>query len=409
MSISIGRKQQVEGLHGRAAGRDKFLAFLADEASEKIVQQCVSEMALPYSSVVRGDITKAIQQLSAGRSPIALMVDISGVELPVSQIHHLAEVCEPGVTVVVIGDRNDVGLYRDLINAGISDYIVKPLTQTLAQTAIDNLLGVSKPAARTALSQKQGQVVTVMGARGGVGASTVATNLAWHLANKENRRVALVDLDIYYGSCALMLDVGVGNGLREALENPQRVDELFLDRSMLRCGDKLHVLASEENLEIKLTLDPEALTPLLALLRKQFHYVVIDAPRVHREMMHAAAMQSNTAIIVLDQTAHSIRDTLRLRQFTETADLSAHRTVLVLNRVGESGKDGIDQKNLSETLGSGVQVQIPFHPKSAIDAANAGTPVSSFRSPIATAIATLADELGGRRLKTSKPWWKLTT
>ena len=408
MSISIGRKQQVEGLHGSAAGRDKFLAFMADEASEKIVQQCVSEMALPYSSVVRGDITKAIQQLSAGRSPIALMVDISGVELPVSPIHHLAEVCEPGVTVIVIGDRNDVGLYRDLINAGISDYIVKPLTQTLAQTAIDNLLGVSKPAARTALSQKQGQVVSVIGARGGVGASTVAANLAWHLANKENRRVALVDLDMYYGTCALMLDVPAGGGLREALENPHRVDELFLERSMLRSGDKLHVLASEEGLEVKLSPDPESLTPLLALLRKQFHYVVVDAPRAHREMMHAAALQSNTAIIVLDQTANAIRDTLRLRQFTETADLSAHRTVLVLNRVGEAGKEGIDQKNLSDTLGTGVQVQIPFHPKSAIDAANAGTPVSSFRSPISTAIATLADELGGRRVKTTKPWWKFT-
>jgi pilus assembly protein CpaE len=407
MSISVGRKQQVEGLHGVSAGRDRFVAFLADDASEKIVQQCVTEMSLPYSSVVRGDITKAINQLSAGRSPLALMVDISGVELPVSQIHHLAEVCEPGVTVVVIGDRNDVGLYRDLINAGISDYIVKPLTQTLAQSAIDNLLGVNKPVARSPLSQKQGQVVTVMGARGGVGTSTVATNLAWHLANKENRRVALVDLDLYYGSCALMLDIRASGGLREALENPQRVDELFLDRSMLRCGDKLHVLASEEGLDVKLTTDPAALTPLMTLLRKQFHYVIVDAPRWQRELMYTAAIQSNTAIIVLDQTAHAIRDAIRLRQYTETSEL-AHRTVLVLNRVGEQGAGGIDQKNLSETLGSGIQVMIPFHPKSAIEAANAGAPVSSLRSPIATAIATLADELGGRRLKATRPWWKFT-
>jgi pilus assembly protein CpaE len=223
-----------------------------------------------------------------------------------------------------------------LINAGISDYIVKPLTQTLAQSAIDNLLGVEQarqPARRSARSRARSSRSSARAAASAP--SAVAANLAWHLANKENRRVALVDLDMYYGTCALMLDVPAGGGLREALENPQRVDELFLERSMLRSGDKLHVLASEENLEVKLTPDPESLTPLLTLLRKQFHYVVVDAPRAHREMMHAAALQSNTAVIVLDQTANSIRDTLRLRQFTETSDLSAHRTILALNRVGE--------------------------------------------------------------------------
>ena len=404
MSIQADRRSQPE-LVGAAPGRDRFTAFLADEQSEKIVQQCVTDMALPYSTVVRGDITKAIAQLGAGRSPLNLMVDISGVELPVSQVHHLAEVCEPGVTVVVIGDRNDVGLYRDLINAGVSDYVVKPLTRALAQSALDTLLGVNKPSARSPLSQKQGQVITVLGARGGVGTTTVAANLAWHLANKENRRVALIDLDMYYGSCALMLDVAAGGGLREALENPQRVDELFLERSMLRSGDKLYILASEEVLDLKFRPDPTALTPLLALLRKQFHYVIIDAPRSHNEMLLQATAQSNTTVIVLDQTAHAIRDTIRLRQFTEAAE-QTHRTILVLNRAGEQGKESIDIKSLAETLGMGIQVTIPFHPKSVIDSANAGTAVSAIRSPVATAIAHLADELGGRRAAQTKPWWK---
>jgi pilus assembly protein CpaE len=410
MALPVDTKASVEKPRIGTAGRERFTAFLFDEASERVVRQCVTDLALPFSSVHRGGITRAITHLSSERSPTVLMVDVSGVELPVSEMHHLAEVCEPGVAVIVVGDRNDVGLYRDLVQAGVSDYIVKPLTRALVQAAVQPLLGTGVVAASASpLTQKLGRVVAVVGTRGGVGATTIASNLAWHLANNESRRVALVDLDLHYGDVALMLDVKVGGGLREVLENPQRVDELFLDRAMIRSGERLFVLAGEEKLDLPLRLDSNAVEPLLAILRKQFHYVVIDVPRDNGVILQQVLDQAGTRILVSDQTARSVRDTLRLRQFLDTPQ-PGQRNILVVNRVGEQGKGGIELKDLSSTIGMAVDVAVPFHPKSALLAANAGLPVVGNRGPIATSIVEIAEELSGRRTtQASQPFWKRFT
>jgi pilus assembly protein CpaE len=314
-------------------------------------------------------------------------------------------VCEPGVSVVVVGDRNDVGLYRDLIRAGVSDYIVKPLTRSLVQSAIDTVLGASIPGS-TPLSQKAGRVVTVVGARGGVGTTTIAANLAWYLANTENRRVCLVDLDVIYGDCALTLDIKLNStgGLREALESPTRIDELLVERAMVRSGDRLFLLGSEERLETSFRLEPESLEPLLEVLRKQFHYIVVDVPRGDGALLHRALELSNTRIVVLDQTARSIRDLLRLRSIIDAPQIG-QRNLIVLNRLGEGGKADINLATLAETIGMPVDATVAFHPKSVVAAANAGKPIVGEKGPIAAAIATIAAELSGRHTARRRSFW----
>ncbi|HEV2676366.1 MAG TPA: AAA family ATPase [Aliidongia sp.] len=405
MSILPGRQGALESAHGTGKGRERFTAFLSDPQSEQTVQQCVTEMALSFSSVHSGGILRANAHLEKSRSPMALMVDISNTELPVNEVHRLAEVCEPGVSVVVVGDRNDVGLYRDLIRAGVSDYIVKPLTRSLVQSAIDTVLGSASPGT-TPLSQKSGRVVTVVGARGGVGATTVASNLAWYLANKESRRVCLVDLDVHYGDCALTLDIKLDGsaGLREALESPTRIDDLFLDRAMVRSGDRLFLLSSEEKLESPLRLDPAALAPLFEVLRKQFHYVVVDIPRDNGTFLHQMLDLSTTRVVVLDQTARAIRDTLRLRTIIDAPHLG-QRNLVVLNRLGEGGKSEIGLATLADTIGMPVDATIAYHPKSVIAAANAGRPIAGEKGPIAASIANLASEMSGRHVAQRRPFW----
>jgi pilus assembly protein CpaE len=403
MSVSPGRQGVLESAQGTGKGRERFTAFLSDAQSEQTVQQCVTEMGLSFSSVHSGGIAAAHAHLEKSRSPMALMVDISNTELPANEVHRLAEVCEPGVAVVVVGNRNDVGLYRDLIRAGVSDYIVKPLTRSLVQSAIDSVLGPGGSGA-TPLSQKTGRVVTVLGARGGVGATTVASNLAWFLANKESRRVCLVDLDIAYGDCALTLDIKLdGGGLREALENPLRIDDLFLDRAMVRSGDRLFLLSSEEKLDVPRRLDPGALGPLFDVLRKQFHYVIVDIPRGDGEFLQQMLDLSSTRIIVIDQTAHAIRDMLRLRSFLD-APQPGQRNLVVLNRLGESGKRDIDLGTLSNTIGMPVDATVPYHPKSVIAAGNAGRPIAGEKGPISGAIAHIAGELSGRHATRRRSW-----
>jgi pilus assembly protein CpaE len=191
------------------------MAFV-DAETERLLQE--SSVLLGRNQIVRGGIAKAIEYLSEQRSPHLLIVDISGIDLPLSQIQMLAEVCEPGTTVIAIGDHNDVALYRDLQDAGVSNYIVKPLTRELLTKALTPKTNGSGDMGKASL--KLGKMVSFIGARGGVGTTTLAANLAWHLANRQSRRVALVDLDLQHGDCALLFNVATTPGLRDALANP---------------------------------------------------------------------------------------------------------------------------------------------------------------------------------------------
>src|ERR1700747_3692027 len=194
-----------------AAGRLPLMAFV-DAETERVLQE--ASVLLGRSAIMRGGIAKAIDYLSEERSPHLLLFDIRGIALPLSQIHTLADVCEPGTTVVAIGDHNDVGLYRDLLDAGMSNYIVKPLTRELLTRALTSKVNSNSGEIGSRAALKLGKLVSFVGARGGVGPKTLAANLAWHLANRQSRRVALVDLDLQNGDCALLFNITTNPGLR---------------------------------------------------------------------------------------------------------------------------------------------------------------------------------------------------
>src|SRR5437764_13021257 len=143
---------------------------------------------------MRGGIAKAVDHLGQQRSPYILIVDISGIDLPVSRINELAEGCERGVAVVAIGNRNEIGLYRDLLHAGVADYVVKPLNTQLLAKALAS--GRAHTGEASPIHKKLGTMVAFVGTRGGVGTTTLAVNMAGCLANRQSRRVPLVDLDV---------------------------------------------------------------------------------------------------------------------------------------------------------------------------------------------------------------------
>ena len=267
-------------------GRPAFLAFVADAETDKLLHECVTQLALGQGTIMRGGIAKAIEHLGQHRSPHILIVDVSGIDLPVSRIHELAEVCEPGVAVIAIGNRNEIGLYRDLLQAGVADYVVKPLnTQLLAKAlASGRATGEASP-----IHKKLGTMVAFVGTRGGVGTTTLAVNMAWYLANRQSRRVALVDLDLQNGDCALALDIKPTSGLREALANPLRIDNTLLERVMTPVGERLFVLSSEEPLSDDLHFTAVAVETLVSALREQFHYVIVDVPRIPAATLSAGA------------------------------------------------------------------------------------------------------------------------
>ena len=376
-------------------GRVRLMAFAADGECESCLHTYLSQLSFPNATIKIGGIARAIQYLGAKRSPESLIVDISGADMPASLVRDLAELCEPGVTVIAIGDRNDIGLYRDLVQAGVSEYIVKPLTLQLLAKALS-----PKPAAAegSPISRKLGKVIAVVGARGGVGTTTLAINLAWYLANRPKRRILLLDLDLQNGDCALALNLRPTPGLREALANPLRIDSVFLERAMAVHCEHLFVLSAEEPLRADAEFSAEAVETLVGVLRTQFHYVIADVPRVRSAPYWRALGMADIRVIVADQTLRSVRDTVRLRAALGEGN-AAHGDLLVVNRSGEGGRYAMTLEEMAK-VGLRPKVVIPFLPKLFTTAGL--TPRGKFTE----SVAALATEISGR-MPERTPWWRL--
>lgn len=369
----------------------QFCAYLEDDESRTVVEQVVRELVIPNATIVKGSIRTAIKALGQQRSPKTLIVDVCNCELPLSDINELAEVCEPGVSVIAIGDRNDVGLFRELLNSGVSDYIVKPITPTLVQRA---LLATAGGDSRSRQTTRLGRLVATVGARGGVGTTMVATSMAWSIANRRRRRVALLDLDLQFGSVALSLDLEPTHGLREALENAGRIDSLYIERSMVQHSESLFVLSSEEELNDEMPNDPEAATALIGELRNKFHYVIVDLPKTLNKEAYQVLKDATHLVIVTDLSLAGMRDTLRLVQFALQGNAACQVTI-VANRVGEYRDGEIAISEFQKAIGRKVDLKIAFDPKNVTSAMNIGKPVSSQSKTVGDSIELLIDILSG--------------
>jgi pilus assembly protein CpaE len=378
------------------AGRVRLMSFVLDGRSEASLNSCFSHLSISNATIKRGGIVRAIEYLSAERSPETIIVDISGSEMPASQVHNLAELCEPGVTVIAIGDRNDVGLYRDLVQAGVSEYIVKPVTVQLLAKALSS---TPTGAEGSPISWKLGKMVAVVGARGGVGSTTLVMNLAWYLANRQNRRVLLLDLDLQNGDCALALNLKPTPGLREALVNPVRIDSVFIERTVAILGDRLFVLSAEEPLRADAEFTAEAVETLVGVLRTQFHYIIADVPRIPAAPYRQALDIADVRVIVADQTLRSVRDTVRLRDVLGERD-PASSDFLVVNRSGEGGCQAVTLEEMAKVK-LRPNFVIPFRPKLFT------APGPARRGAFTEAVAALAAEISGR-VPERKQWWRLS-
>ena len=382
--------------------RPSLLAFVADGETEAQLQECITQLAPGKGAIIRGGITKAVAHLTQHRSPDILIVDISGVDLPISKINALAEVCEPGVAVIAVGNRNEIGLYRDLLHAGVTDYVVKPVSpQLLAKALTSKQVRAGEP---SPIHKKLGTLIAFVGARGGVGTTTLAVNTAWHLANRQTRRVALVDLDLQNGDCALALEIKPTSGLSEALANPLRIDNTLLERIMAPVGARLFVLSSEEPLSEDLHFTAVAVETLVSVLREQFHYVILDVPRIPAAPYRRALELADFRIVVADQTLRSVRDTVRLRTALGEGD-GKLRNLLVINRHGEGGRHAVTLQEMQHVLEVKPRTIIPFQPTLFTTVTGSARIAAARRGKFGAAIAALALSLSGGEPERRR-WWR---
>jgi len=361
-------------------------AFVCDEAG-MMVAQVLAARGLA-ARVQNGGIAAAIEYVSAGGSPRLMIVDLSQSPSPMADIDALAEVCEPGITVVALGTANDVTLFRDLLTAGVTDYLVKPLDRA----AFEQAVGEAIDSAQTATGgDKAGKVITVIGARGGVGATSVAVNVAWTLAHERKQRVAILDLDLQFGAVALALDVEPGRGLRETLENPDRIDSLFIASAAVNAAENLYVLGAEEPLEQLWAPGAEALDLLIAELKQNFDCVVIDLPR-SAALSHGAVLKASTdVVLVTDRSLIGMRDTMRLAAMLKNVATETEPLV-VANRVGADKNAEIPTREFERGTEVKIDLSLPEDPKAMAMAWHSGKAVASVvkRGKLNAAIAQLA-------------------
>lgn len=329
--------------------------FVRDEESAKAIREAAAEVAAGETHVICCKITDAVRRLAKMSTPKILFVDLSGGEDAMAALASLAEVCDEGAQVVALGDLNDIAFYRSMLSLGVQDYLVKPLQKDDVKQA---LLRLSKANAGPGEAAASGRIIAVVGARGGVGASSVAINLAWVLGNEYKRRTALVDLDLFFGTCGLSLDLDLGRGFREALENPSRIDGLFIERAMIRESDHLFVLSGEEALDYTIAYDSSAIELLIDHLRRDFSFVVVDLPRFASRTQISMLTAPATLVVVADPSLASMRDTQRLVEFAKKTAPSGE-VMTVLNGVGAPKSAELSRADFEKGASIKVDVAIP--------------------------------------------------
>jgi pilus assembly protein CpaE len=308
-----------------------------------------------------------------------------------SDINSLADVCEPGVTVVALGDRNDCAMFRDLLAHGVADYLVKPITSGLLQKSLAN---ATEHTGALKSNSRLGKLVAITGTRGGVGATMIATSIAWLIAHERRRKVALVDLDLQFGTVALSLDLEPSHGLREALENPNRIDGLFMDRVLVQHSERLYVLSAEESPDEALLLDFNALELLITELRNKFHYVLVDLPRTPNPCSQQILQNATDLVLVSDLSLAGMRDTMRIAGLLPTTN-AACNALLIVNRCGEHKQGEMPRAEFEKGVGRKLDLVLPFDARTVAAATNFGQAVAATKGPVASGLRQIAERLCG--------------
>ena len=377
----------------RSGPRDPFAAYVCDEQTAEILRPVCAEQGWPAEKIFKGGLRNAVQCLSVAASPTILFVDLSESGDPLNDINALAEVCEPGTIVIAAGEVNDVRLYRDLVASGIQDYLLKPFSIEQVREAISHAQNILS-APRVESSADRPHIMSgVIAARGGTGGSTLSTSIAWLMSEKKRRLTALLDLDVHFGTGALTLDLEPGRGLTDAIDNPARIDGLFIERAMVRANDKLSVLSAEAPMNQPFLTDGSAFYQLQEEMRSVFECTIVDLPR-NIAVQHPHLVADMQALVVVTElTLAGARDMIRILAWLKS-NAPQSQLITVANKVGASSE--ISQKDFETSIERKIDVTIPFDAKTASHAAKLGKSMAEIAK--ASKIGAALEDLCGRIL-----------
>lgn len=390
-------EKQVRSAPSPAETLPTAAAFLRDVESQEVVRQCFADLAFAGATVVHGDIDTAIAELPKRGWPHFLVVDISGLGDPMSHINRLAEIGVPDTEVIVVGESNDIALYRDLKSAGVAEYFYKPLLGALlGRTLVELGRGAGGDHAT-----RGGRLIYVVGVRGGVGATTVATNLAWYFAEARKRGVLLLDLDLYGGDAALQLGAQPSHALWEGLDEPNRIDDLFLERGVVSVTSIFGILAGLEPMSHYNAPHEERVVELLHKLLSRFRYVVVDLPPLLAMSAPGLLRLPASILLVSDASLAAIREVGRWREFLGPP--TPERSIThILNKNGTDG--AVPEEEMLRVIPR-PDVVIPWD-RGIVKASLLGTKAVQECSDIRHGMASLSLLLSGAVADRDRPLWK---
>ncbi|MFC5506900.1 MULTISPECIES: AAA family ATPase [Hyphomicrobiales] len=349
-------------------------------------------MEKAHARIQMGGPAAAVEAFRAAPTPnIIVLETVSDSATLVAHLDALSESCDAGTKVVVIGHVNDVQLYRDLIRRGVSEYLIAPLGTLDVLKTLSELYVA--PGARNL-----GRIIAVMGAKGGVGASTVSHNVAWAIARNLDASTVIVDLDIAFGTAGLDFNQDPPQGIAEAVFSPERLDANMLDRLLSRCSDNLALLAAPAVLDRTLDLPEDAFEQLFDLLRATVPCVVLDVPHLWSSWARRALIHSDEIVVVAAPELASLRNAKNLVDLAKANRPNDSGPKLVLNQVGVPKRPEIDASEFSKALGLDILATIPFDAQLFGTAANNGQMIAEVQagSKIAEAFVQIASGLTGR-------------
>jgi pilus assembly protein CpaE len=338
-----------------------MLAFVKDEADAAALRAFASSQQLGEESVLIGDIHTAVEYLAAHTPPTLLMVEVIGKNQTevAPQLEKLADVCAPDTKVVIVGSVNEYSFFCWLQEIGIFHYMLKPLVPE----ALDAMYAKALAKGSAGVAEKKlGKVVGIIGTRGGSGSSTLSTLLAGLMAERTKKPVGLVELDPQDGTIALLLDIEPSRGFRDAIEKPDRIDSLFLERVMVKASDHLSILSAEDGLHESIHFSEDAADKLFPILKEKFAFSFVDVSHHFNPFSLKSLRMCDQIFVVSPMNLQGLRDAMRINEWLKDRCKITHH-MFIGNKVGASNKHEVMQSDFEKSLGTKLTETLPYSPE----------------------------------------------
>jgi pilus assembly protein CpaE len=315
-------------------------------------------MSRAHVTVQLGGIPAAIQVYQTQPTPQVLVVETHAARDQVmAELSKLAEVCQANTKVIVIGHVNDVLMYRELIKAGIQEYVVAPISAMGFIEIISNIYHDPKAA-------PLGKVVAFVGAKGGVGSSTIAHNVGWNTSQRRNIDTIITDLDLAFGTASLNFNQDGAGGILDAINQPDRVDATLVERMMTKLGDKLNLLNGPGSVDRDFNIEAHAIESILNIVRSSAPLVVVDVPNLWAPWIKHTLLNADEIIVTATPELPSLRNAKNLIDLLKGSRSNDKPPKLILNQVGIPKRPEISAADFGKALGVQPMAVIPHDPAS---------------------------------------------